>query len=37
MIKLWAKLDAFEDRLGFIDKKLEDKTKVIHGLVEYQK
>lgn len=37
MIKLWAKIDVFEDRLSFIDRKLEEKTKVIHSLVEYQK
>ena len=37
IIKLWAKMDVFEDRLGFIDKKLEEKTKIIYSLVEYQK
>ena len=37
IIKLWAKFDTLEDRIGFTDRKIEEKTKVIQSLVEHQK
>ena len=37
MIKLWAKLDTMEDRIGFTDKKLEEKSKMVNSLIEFQK
>ena len=37
MIKLWAKCDALDDRIVFTDRKMEEKGKIIHNLVESQK
>lgn len=37
MIKLWAKFDALEDRIVFTDRKMEEKSKLINGLIEMQK
>ena len=37
MIKLWAKFDTREDRIGYTDKKLEDKSKLLNNMIEFQK
>lgn len=33
VVKLWAKFDTLEDRLGFNEKKMDEKSKIINELV----
>ena len=37
LIKIWAKSDTLDDKISFVERKLDEKTKTLSSLVEVQK
>lgn len=37
MVKLWAKCDTLDDRIVFVERKSEERNKLLNGVLETQR